>query len=309
MLANGVNDQEFTEEEDLSEHQPLQHLNVDGQTAIAHQKRVSTTRFTEKEMAYLSHIKICCRDYDGLDIFQLLAINTDKKVKTRFMTIFDGIKAFLCAATQIFGILLLLVYFVNAGMDVRGSVEWSDMCQQRDYLGDDEARLTLHYNLRILSFLFSSFLAMISIDHLNNVEKGLYHKLKYAQSLKWVNSVWLRFGLSVNIVVSIIAVYGSFLVVFFSTNPLDMILNSVALFFIVELDDMLVRKKNYHKILDYIEKQEYKDEAIEEAGCCGKCLSNMSLCIGCIYTTPFQVLRYITIGLCFLIPFLVAYCY
>lgn len=89
-----------------------------------------------------------------------------------------------------------------------------------------------------------------------------------------------------------------------------MILNSVALFFIVELDDILVQKQDYKKILAYIESKEYKNEVVEEeGGCCRSCLNNLSMCVGCIYTTPFQILRYITIGFCVLIPFIVSYCY
>merc|ERR1712154_327090 len=62
----------------------------------------------------------------------------------------------------------------------------------------------------------------------------------------------LQIGFTVNIIVAIVAVYGSFLVIFFSDDSLDMVLNSVALFFIVELDDMLVRQSDYERIAEYI---------------------------------------------------------
>ena len=207
---------------------------------------------------------------------------------------------------------MLLIDF--ADLDKRGVEHWNEVCYQSETEDTTEEQIAFHLRLKILSFLFSAFLALISIDHLNNIEKGLYKNLSFGINLKWVNSLWLRFGLSINIVVSIIAVYGSFLVVFFSDNSLDMILNSVALFFIVELDNILVQKTDYKKIMKYIESQEYKNEVIDDrergcCHCCTKCLNKLSLCIGCIYTTPFQILRYITIGFCVLIPFIVSYCY
>ncbi len=74
---------------------------------------------------------------------------------------------------------------------------------------------------------------------------------------------------------------------------------------------MLVGKEDYKKIYEYIEKQQFKNETFEteKPGCCKAFLNKVSFCIGCIYTTPFQVIRYITIGCCVIVPFVVAYCY
>eukprot|EP01084_Bolivina_argentea_P039417 72849_1 len=194
MLAND----EISADEP-NEQAPLQ---GSGQTDVI---KPRNSMFTDDQWIYVENIRVCCEDYDGLDIFQLMAINTDKGIKTRFMSLFEAVKCFLCAATQLFGIFVLLTDFVGTGLEKKGG-DWLDVCDTGQELdGRNEEEIAYHLNLRILSFLFSSFLAMISIDHLNHIEKGLYYKMRYAMNIKWVNSLWLRFGLSINIVVSIVA--------------------------------------------------------------------------------------------------------
>merc|ERR1711994_263959 len=127
-----------------------------------------------------------------------------------------------------------------------------------------------------------------------------------------------------NVFASILAVYGSFMVVFFSDNSLDMILNSVALFFVVELDDLLVKGSDYQRIGDYIrehlaneeeEQRKKMSEAVEGKCCskareCGKaCCSSLVCCVAWLYTLPFQALRYFTIAMCVVLPFMLGYCY
>ena len=130
--------------------------------------------------------------------------------------------------------------------------------------------LIYHLVTKILAFLFSSFLAYYSVDAMENIDKGMYYKMHYAENLSWLNQIWLRLGFSINLFVSVLAVYGSFLVIYFSTNSLDMVLNSVALFFIVELDDLLVRNKDYQRVHDYIKKlqEDGKKIGMKKDGCC-----------------------------------------
>ena len=65
------------------------------------------------------------------------------------------------------------------------------------------------------------------------------------------------------------------------------------------------------KIEEYIDEKDYKNAVVDDepAGCCTGFLLGISRCVGCIYSTPFTVLKYITIAFCFVIPFVVAYCY
>lgn len=172
-----------------------------------------------------------------------------------------------------------------------------------------------HLVLKILAFLFSSFLAYYSVDALDNIDKGMYYHMYYAEHLQWLNQIWLRLGFSINLFVAILAIYGSFLVIYFSTSSLDMVLNSVALFFIVELDDLLVRNKDYQRILKYIKQliEDGKKIGVKKDPCCKRlckrCCNRFVTCVGWIYTLPFQIFKRITVILCMIIPFFIAYCF
>ena len=146
--------------------------------------------------------------------------------------------------------------------------------------------------------------------------------MKYAEGVKFISTFWLQAGFTVNVIVSIVAVYGSFVVIFFSDDSLDMVLNSVALFFIVELDDLLVNDSDYERIGDYIEnyvKSEMEEEMSEKepkVEKCPKCKESYRCCCAALvrfatwmYRLPFQILRYVTIVACIVMPFWVGYCH
>ena len=103
-----------------------------------------------------------------------------------------------------------------------------------------------------------------------------------------------------------------------------MILNSVALFFVVELDDLLVKSSDYKMIGDYIEeyqspegteKRRLSDASNEEEscpkckGCVRSCCSAFVCCVAKLYTLPFQAVRYFTIAMCVVLPFFLGYCW
>jgi len=227
----------------------------------------------------------------------------------------EVMKAVMCALTQCVGIFVIMHDYVQVGLKSK------TLCNPPVY--DDGVWLAFYNSqLKLLAFLFSSFLAFFSIDQLLSVESGMYKRFQRGANLKLVNVVWLRVGLSVNIFVTIAAVYGSFVTVYFSDNSLDMILNSVALFFLVELDDMLVKNKDYAMIKKYLEayepvnkRESFKAMTIRGERCVGakmcydSCCGNMVHCIGWMYTAPFEMVRYVTIAACLILPGLVGYCY
>lgn len=228
----------------------------------------------------------------------------------------DMIKAVMCALTQCVGMVVVMIDFADNGRE-----GGRDICNPPIYSGDAWDAL---YNsqLKLLAFLFSSFLAFFSVDRLLNVEYGMYLGFQRAANIKLVNVVWLRFGLSVNVFVTIAAVYGSFVTVFFSTNSLDMILNSVALFFLIELDDLLVKGKDYALIKKYLDEYEPVDrresfkaatlrseKCVRGKMCWYACSEKMMLFAGWLYTLPFEIVRYVTIGACIVLPIFVGYCY
>merc|ERR1719195_1409288 len=195
--------------------------------------------------------------------------NTKDNLTDSLKYVLCVVKALICAITQVLGMIIIMVDFVVIGLEERGDA----MCNPpSDFEGMVWYQVLYDFQLKILAFLFSTFLAFICFDRLTGVEQGMYWKMKYAQNVEFLNIVWLRIGFSVNVFASILAVYGSFMVVFFSDNSLDMILNSVALFFVVELDDLLVKGSDYQRIGDHVrqylanEEEEQRKKMSEAAG-------------------------------------------
>merc|ERR1719245_137025 len=212
---------------------------------------------------------------------------------------------------------IIMIDFAHLGLEERGDA----ICNPPvDFDLMDWHEVFYTFQLKILAFLFSSFLAFFCFDCLTAVDQnGMYQNRDCAQKLPFLNVFWLRMGFSVNVIASILAVYGSFMVVFFSDNSLDMILNSVALFFVAELDDLLVKSSDYSEIMDEIKayrngKRNNKNK--ESSGCCAGCKKCVSSCGSCIvtcvtksYTLPFEAMRYFTIAMCLVMPFGLGYCY
>ena len=115
-------------------------------------------------------------------------------------------------------------------------------------------------------------------------------------------------------------------------SALDMVLNSVALFFVVELDDLLVKTADYERIQAYIQDYNHvaktavgsvatpsflKSPRVQKCKICYKkcgmgcrmCWRGISCCCRCLYGTPYKMLQYFTIILCFILPFFIFVCY
>jgi hypothetical protein len=280
----------------------------------------------DPEEVYMNHLLRCCDNGDELDYYQLMAFYSAsrKSIKDEYKHLVRIVKAWICAITQVLGMVIILVDFAHLGLEERGDA----ICNPpADFEGMEWHEALYHFQLKILAFLFSSFLAFYCFDHLTAVDKsGMYRNMKYAQKVKFLNIFWLRVGFSVNLIASILGVYGSFMVVFFSDNSLDMILNSVALFFVAELDDLLVKSSDYVKIGAHIQKymepqarrrrSTIDQQKKEKTGCCARCkrcgkscCSSIVCCIAWMYTLPFQAVRYFTIAACFILPFFLGYCY
>merc|ERR1719474_1937610 len=208
------------------------------------------SKLARKQNEYIEHVLRCCDNGDDFDFYQLMAFhsNTQCNAKDRLKYWMLVIKACICAVTQVLGMLIIMIDFVLNGLEERDEV-----CNPPVFEGMQSYEVLYDvFGLKILALLFSTFLAFFCFDRLTDVEQGMYWKMKYAQNVPFLNYVWLRIGFSINVIASTLAVYGAFLVVYFSTDSLDMILNSVALFFVVELDDLLVKVSDYQRIGDYI---------------------------------------------------------
>jgi len=278
-----------------------------------------------KESEYINHVLECCENGDGFDYYQLMAFhsNTKNNAKDGIKYLMCVMKACVCAVTQMLGMVIIMVDFGIEGLEDRGDT-FCNFPSTEHFEGMNWLQILYKLELKILAFLFATFLAFFCFDRLTGVEQGMYRKMKYAQNVNFLNIIWLRVGFSINVIASILAVYGSFMVVFFSVNSLDMILNSVALFFVVELDDLLVHQSDYKRIAKHIQKYQEEGErkkssvaTVEEERkccpgcrtCCGSCCSSIVCCVAWLYTLPFQIIRYFTVAMCCVLPFALGYCY
>merc|ERR1712113_981053 len=94
--------------------------------------------------------------------------------------------------------------------------------------------------------------------------------------LHFIDIALIQFGLLINVYTLFCAVIGSFFLIYASecgSDALDMVLNSISLFFMVGLDDLLVSSDDYEDVEDCIVEffQEYMDgkvkDNIELQGC------------------------------------------
>ena len=71
----------------------------------------------------------------------------------------------------------------------------------------------------------------------------------------FVDVLTLQMGQLINLYVLTVSMFGSFLLVYSTEggmDSIDMVLNAVALFFMIELDDFMVSSKDYEVVEDYV---------------------------------------------------------
>eukprot|EP01084_Bolivina_argentea_P236760 398039_1 len=235
----------------------------------------------------LSHALNYCDAGEGMDIYQILALRYFDK-ESRFSC---GIKPFyqvglniecisispfiqtlimaiVIAATQTLGVTVvmykLLVAFYT---DLMNEDNMDNICVM------DAWRWEEVYSLKILSFLLSLTITF----HVGIIIKGIQHSGLYEilntlepKHMTRIDGVvlWiLQIGQIINLYVCLLSVVGSYFIIFesnqgeenedgttdYSHSGLDMILNAVALFFMLELDDVIVSAQDYNDCLKHLQ--------------------------------------------------------
>ena len=115
--------------------------------------------------------------------------------------------------------------------------------------------------LKYIGFLIITFIAAISLVWVKKIDTQGFYVLNIGDDIapKWLNHYWIVYGNFVNVFLCFEIIYGSAFVVYSSEQVLDMVLNSVALFFIVELDNMLVTQDSYKMIYGFINSGKAKE--------------------------------------------------
>ena len=98
--------------------------------------------------------------------------------------------------------------------------------------------------LRILATLFSLYISLTMMGQIRVLKnKGLYENVAYAPP--FLQAEWIYIGLYSNAFSLLSMIYGSFIIIYVSHTSLDIVLNSIALYFILDLDNLMVDQFDY----------------------------------------------------------------
>ena len=203
---------------------------------------------------------------DGLDIYQTLAfryrdpksrrmklkkpfskfrINLDLMYVSSFQRVLYV--AIVTFSLQVIGITIILYSVVFADKTWE---YWEGQCF---YSGEDWKNDS-NWLYKILAFLWAMVITLSIAIHQHRMRDSGLSKIidqipnEMYSILNCVDIVILHLGLLCNLYTLLVAVLGSYFIIFTSAggaDAMDMVLNAVALFFMIELDDMLVTSNDY----------------------------------------------------------------
>mmetsp|Transcript_46006 Transcript_46006/g.41173 ORF Transcript_46006/g.41173 Transcript_46006/m.41173 type:complete len:310 (-) Transcript_46006:91-1020(-) len=165
-----------------------------------------------------------------------------------------------------------------------------------------------------MAFAFTGFISLTLNDQLTELnQQGIY---RFKNNLPpFFNKFWLSSGIFINTFVLAASWVVSVIVIFLATNPLDMILNSIAVYFIIELDDMMVNRIDYEFIDTWLD-DEYemwmrmKYEKRRKFGYEVSCIEKLGRCIlWCSSCTENAVVKWIIRFLALATPIAVLICF
>ena len=214
------------------------------------------------------------------------------------------IKAILCILIQLPSIWFITYVQIRDGLDIK------DWCN----FAEDDVTFD-HVATKYFALLISLFLSMKFVGIYNESSyMGMYVCFPFTIPEKLINVGWLFLGLYINIFTAIFAVWASFCVIFFSESVFDLILNSVAMLFILEIDDYMVDDEDYKKIAVKIQEIYYDDNGEfkeDENGELFKAaeLSGCQLCCRAVGLKLVIGLFYVTIVAGVILPFYVGVCF
>eukprot|EP01084_Bolivina_argentea_P250527 419781_1 len=314
----------------------------------------------------LAHFINCCEDKEGFDVYQLLSvryyddnatiIRANKPFKRIGINIeFVEIPQFvqivmiviITAITQTYGLMVVVFGLINAYFE--DSVG-DEVC----VMDADRWNAVIHY--KMLAFLLSLIVTFFISQMLTDIQhNGLYEMLdrltlEHIKRVPGIALLMLQIGQGINYYVCIVASIGSYFIIFesnkgeetdngtvdYSHAGLDMVLNAVALFFMLDMDDLLVSDDNYDDCKEHLMKvlnnyipdvqinEEYKIEVSKENEPIGKrklsvYASNIftrNVCYSCTTTVIYYIIGifsvFVTIccvGSGFIAPFIVFFCW
>lgn len=208
----------------------------------------------------------------GLDIYQLVAFRLKTGAgcyeeiddKHRSLTGYYG-DIGQCIVATLTQLISLMIIAYESSKD--GDKDWCNGLNNRLDGNNDVTDVVV---TKIMAGCYTLLLSSIFWSRIQVQTNGFYRLIDYRlKSYEWIDSRVLDFGNYWNFIVSIATIIESFLIIFYSTSGLNVILNSVALFFIPDIDNMVVTESDYLKCLEWFKNVEKgKNEKIKSIQQC-----------------------------------------
>eukprot|EP01084_Bolivina_argentea_P041710 76982_1 len=171
-------------------------------------------------------IKQWAAQQDFLDVYMVNAFYTGTAQRSQYILSFW--KTTTCFALQIVGIWLLL------------DAQWTES-------GAGSCGGGTGGNVALVAFFFATYVTLFCTEQIRSLNNyGMYQWGENQPD--FVNPLWVGVGLWVNLFSLTMSWFASCIIIYASSNILDMVLNAVAVTFMITLDDEIIGESDYGRI-------------------------------------------------------------
>eukprot|EP01084_Bolivina_argentea_P072664 131933_1 len=211
------------------------------------------SRLRDEYKAFTDDLLDWAASQENLDVYQMNAFYA----RTHDLSYYwrNYWKTFCVQFIQTAGLVILLYYDWNQIIEteLHENATETEVEEEDDPYDRGICSTEGHILLKLLAFFLISFLSMRLSDQIATISQyGMYSWGNQIMEPHFIHWGWVAYGLMVNYITLVGSCFISTQVVYLSETPLDMILNFVALYFIIELDDEVVTWQNYEDIEDWI---------------------------------------------------------
>ena len=228
-----------------------------------------------------------------LDIYQMCAWVSHRDLGT-FTKATYYVKAICCWCIQFVGLMLFIYVQLDPFMD-----HPEEFCR----MGSDTSAAK---ETKTLSVMFAFYIALKTGGSIHDINSsGLYTMNPWNgdDCPPFVSRTWVFFGLYTNVAVTVASLLGSYLVLYHSGDVLDTILNSLALFFVADMDNFMMSQKDYRRVYNWFEEWKVNGKHAHPE------LSKAAACMaGMCFTPLVYIFTYASIAISFVSPFWIAFC-
>eukprot|EP01083_Nonionella_stella_P069356 184877_1 len=184
-------------------------------------------------MSQQGEIQKWARDQENLDIYQICSFIIGTTQRKYYPIVLWKVLA--CIGLQLPGIIFLTQStYEGAGFHCANV----NICQ-----GYNGATLTESW----MAFFFVSFVSIVCAEDLRNL--GNYGMYQWGSNQpEFVSKIWVAIGFYANLITLVLSWLCSSIIIFASKDIIEMVLNSVAVLFMITIDDEIVGFSDYENV-------------------------------------------------------------